>query len=316
MIVAVKAVRVRGLVKRFGDKVAVNRVSFDVEVGEVYGLLGPNGAGKSTLISMIAGIIEPDEGSIKILGGSNRSVETKLKFNYCPQNPALYEELTGLENLIFYSNLYGITGKAAKEKAKSLIRRVGLEEYANKPVKAYSGGMKKRLNLAAALINDPELLILDEPTTGMDPNIRRDVWRLLNEVRDSNRTIIISTHYMEEAEALSDRVAIMDYGRIIAEGRPEDLKEKYVPEVVINVELAESESPHKASEALRDRLNLKDIVAEEGSLRIYAENSDVTLSSVAFELFRAGVKITSLRVSKPNLEDVFLKLTGRRIGEG
>ena len=192
----VKAVRVRDLVKRFGDKIAVNRVNFDVELGEVYGFLGPNGAGKSTLISMIIGIIEPDEGLIEIFGENNRSVESKFKINYCPQNPALHEDLTGLENLIFYSNLYGITGKTAKEKSKNLIRKVGLEEYANKPVKAYSEGMKKRLNLAAALINDPELLILDEPATGMDPHIRRNVWRLLNDIRNSNRTIIISTHYM------------------------------------------------------------------------------------------------------------------------
>ena len=311
----VKAVRVRDLVKRFGDKIAVNRVNFDVELGEVYGLLGPNGAGKSTLISMIVGIIEPDEGLIEIFGENNRSVESKFKINYCPQNPALYEELTGLENLIFYSNLYGITGKTAKEKSKNLIRKVGLEEYANKPVKAYSGGMKKRLNLAAALINDPELLILDEPTTGMDPRIRRNVWRLLNDIRNSNRTIIISTHYMEEAETLSDRVAIMDSGRIIAEGKTEDLKKTYAPKSVISVELAKSEDYSKALETLGNRLNPKDIVAKENFLRIYVEDSDVTLSSVAFELFKAEIKIISIRVTEPTLEDVFLRLTGRRISE-
>ena len=161
--------------------------------------------------------------------------------------------------------------------------------------------MKKRLNLAAALINDPELLILDEPTTGMDPRIRRNVWRLLNDIRNSNRTIIISTHYMEEAETLSDRVAIMDSGRIIAEGKPEDLKKTYAPKSVISVELAKSEDYSKALETLGNKLNPRDIVAKENFLRIYIEDSDVTLSSVAFELFKAGIKIISMRITKPTL---------------
>ncbi|MEM2557236.1 MAG: ABC transporter ATP-binding protein, partial [Candidatus Bathyarchaeia archaeon] len=184
------AVKVSGLTKRFGDKTAVDKVSFNVGFGEVYGILGPNGAGKSTLISMIAGVIEPDEGTIEVLGGEVRDSEIRAKINYCPQNPALYDDLTGLENLIFYSSLYGITGRRALEKARELIKRVGLEGYANKPVKIYSGGMKKRLNLAAALMNEPRLLILDEPTTGMDPQMRREVWQLLSEIKDSDRAII------------------------------------------------------------------------------------------------------------------------------
>ncbi len=310
-----KAIRVADLVKRFGNKIAVNRVSFDVKLGEVYGILGPNGAGKSTLISMIAGIMEPDEGRIEILGENIKNTKIRFETNYCPQNPALYEELTGLENLIFYSNLYGLTGRKAKGKARDLIKKVGLEEYADKPVKTYSGGMKKRLNLATALVNDPRVLILDEPTTGLDPNIRREVWQLLDEIKRSDRTIMISTHYMEEAEALSDRVAIMDAGKIIAEGKPEDLKRAYAPKVVISVKLAEAESPHKALKALRNRLNLEDAIANESSLRIYAEDSDTILSSVAFELFKAGIKLISIRVDKPTLEDVFLRLTGRRISE-
>ena len=150
---------------------------------------------------------------------------------------------------------------------------------------------------------------------GLDPNIRREVWQLLDEIKRSDRTIMISTHYMEEAEALSDRVAIMDAGKIIAEGKPEDLKRAYAPKVVISVKLAEAESPHKALKALRNRLNLEDAIANESSLRIYAEDSDTILSSVAFELFKAGIKLISIRVDKPTLEDVFLRLTGRRISE-
>ncbi|MBS7640086.1 MAG: ABC transporter ATP-binding protein [Candidatus Bathyarchaeia archaeon] len=309
------AVRVNGLTKRFGDKTAVDKVSFNVGFGEVYGLLGPNGAGKSTLISMIAGVIEPDEGTIEVLGGEVRDSEIRAKINYCPQNPALYDDLTGLENLIFYSSLYGITGRRALEKARELIKRVGLEGYANKPVKIYSGGMKKRLNLAAALMNEPRLLILDEPTTGMDPQMRREVWQLLSEIKDSDRAIIISTHYMDEAEALSDRVAIMDSGRIIAEGKTEDLKRSYASKSVISIEFFNPDDQQKAREALCRYLEPRDIVAINGSIRVYSEDPDTLLPQISLDLFKVGVKIASIRVVKPTLEDVFLRLTGRRIME-
>ncbi|MEM2644153.1 MAG: ABC transporter ATP-binding protein [Candidatus Bathyarchaeia archaeon] len=309
------AVKVNGLTKRFGDKTAVDKVSFNVGFGEVYGLLGPNGAGKSTLISMIAGVIEPDEGTIEVLGGEVRDSEIRAKINYCPQNPALYDDLTGLENLIFYSSLYGITGRRALEKARELIKRVGLEGYANKPVKIYSGGMKKRLNLAAALMNEPRLLILDEPTTGMDPQMRREVWQLLSEIKDSDRAIIISTHYMDEAETLSDRVAIMDSGRIIVEGEPENLKRNYASKSVINIEFFNPGDEYKAREALGGYLESKDIVSINGSIRVYSEDPDTLLPQISLDLFRVGVKIASVRVVKPTLEDVFLRLTGRRIVE-
>ena len=309
------AVRVNGLTKRFGDKTAVDKVSFNVGFGEVYGLLGPNGAGKSTLISMIAGVIEPDEGTIEVLGGEVRDSEIRAKINYCPQNPALYDDLTGLENLIFYSSLYGITGRRALEKARELIKRVGLEGYANKPVKIYSGGMKKRLNLAAALMNEPRLLILDEPTTGMDPQMRREVWQLLSEIKDSDRAIIISTHYMDEAETLFDRVAIMDSGRIIAEGKTEDLKRSYAPKSVISVEFFNPDDQYKAKEALCRYLEPRDIAAINGSIRVYSEDPDTLLPQISLDLFRVGVKIASIRVVKSTLEDVFLRLTGRRITE-
>ncbi|MEM1601785.1 MAG: ABC transporter ATP-binding protein [Candidatus Bathyarchaeia archaeon] len=309
------AVKVSGLTKRFGDKIAVNRVSFNVGFGEIYGLLGPNGAGKSTLISMIVGVIEPDEGTIEVLGGEIRDSDVRSKINYCPQNPALYDDLTGLENLIFYSSLYGITGRRALERARELIKKVGLEEYANKPVKIYSGGMRKRLNLAAALMNEPSLLILDEPTTGMDPQIRREVWRLLSEIKGSDRAILISTHYMDEAEALSDRVGIMDSGKIIAEGKIEDLKRNYAPKSVISIEFFNPNEQHRAREELGRYLEPKDIVAINGSIRVYSEDPDILLPQISLNLFKAGVKIASLRVVKPTLEDVFLRLTGRRIME-
>ncbi|MEM0085926.1 MAG: ABC transporter ATP-binding protein [Zestosphaera sp.] len=309
------AVKVSELTKRFSNNIAVNRVSFDVKFGEAYGLLGPNGAGKSTLLSMIIGVIEPDEGTVEILGGEVKNPEIRSKINYCPQDPALYDNLTGLENLMFYSGLYGITGKKALERAKRLIKRVGLEGYANKPVKTYSGGMKKRLNLAAALINEPSILILDEPTTGMDPQVRREVWQLLNEIKGSDRAIIFSTHYMDEAEVLSDKVAIMDSGKIIVEGRTEDLKKRYAPKPVISIELLNSSDQHKARKVLDRYLEPGDIVVTDSSIRVYHEDPDTLLPQISLDLFKIGVRIVSVRIVKPTLEDVFLRLTGRRIEE-
>jgi len=264
---------------------------------------------------MIVGVIEPDEGTIEVLGGEVRDSEIRAKVNYCPQNPALYDDLTGLENLIFYSSLYGMTGRKALERVRELIKEFGLEEYANKPVKTYSGGMKKRLNLAAALMNEPSLLTLDEPTMGMDPQMRKDVWRLLSKIRGSDRAIIISTHYMDEAETLFDRVAIMDSGRIIAEGKTEDLKRSYAPKSVISVEFFNPDDQYKAKEALCRYLEPRDIAAINGSIRVYSEDPDTLLPQISLDLFRVGVKIASIRVVKSTLEDVFLRLTGRRITE-
>lgn len=258
-------------------------------------------------------MLEADEGVVEILGGEAKNPEIRSRINYCPQEPALYDSLTGIENLMSYSGLYGITGRSAVERARYLIKRVGLEEYANKPVKTYSGGMKERLNLAAALVNDPSILILDEPTTGMDPQVRREVWQLLNEIKASDRAIIFSTHYMDEAEILSDRVAIMNSGRIIAEGRAEDLKKRYAPKPVISIELFNPSDQDKARSVLDKYLEPRDIVVVDSSIRVYHEDPDILLPQISLDFFKNGIRIVSVKINKPTLEDVFLKLTGRRI---
>jgi len=305
--------KVENVVKKFGDKVAVNNVSFSVKRGEVYSLLGPNGAGKTTLMSMIAGIIEPTEGKIEVLGGDPRESSIRAKIGYCPQEPVVYDNLTGLENLMFYAGLYGLSGREAKRKCNELLEFVGLGEYGKKPVRTYSGGMMKRLNFAIAIIGDPELLMLDEPTTGMDPRARRSVWELIEKLRKEGKTIILATHYMEEADVLSDRVAIMDLGRKVAEGTPEELKKEYGPRAVVNIELVKLKP--EAIESIKRYASEGRVMVEENLLRVHVEDPDEVTPMIISELIKHGCRLNALRVSRPTLEDVFLKLTGRRLIE-
>lgn len=307
------AVHVKALSKRFGDRVAVDGVSFEVERGEIYGLLGPNGAGKTTLMSIIAGVMTPTSGEVRVMGVNPLDSKVRGLIGFCPQEPVVYDELTGFENLMFYAGLHGLTGAEARSRCRGLLKEVGLLDHAGRRVGKYSGGMKKRLSFAIALIADPELLLLDEPTTGMDPAIRRDVWDLINELKGENKTVILATHYMEEAEALSDRVAIMDMGRLVAEGEPDRLKRECGLRAVVDMELMEP-----AAEALKlvKPYAYKGMVYAEGNLlKVYVEDPDVAAPSVMSELLRSGLRLLAMKVSPPTLEDVFLKLTGRRLTE-
>ena len=303
--------RIRNVSKRFGKRYAIRNVSFEVSRGEVFSLLGPNGAGKTTLLSVIAGIMAPDEGEVALDGLNPLSTEARNMIGYSPQEPVVYEDLTGFENLMFYAGLHGLTGSEARRRCRELLELMGLSDYADKLVGTYSGGMKKKLSFAAALIGDPELLILDEPTTGMDPGARRDVWRLITEKGD--KAVILATHYMEEADALSDRVAIMYEGEIVAEGSPEELKRKYGPKAVIAMELLEYRD--EVLEVLRPLASEGRITHEDGELRVHVEDPDEATPRMISELLGRGYKLNSLRIVRPTLEDVFLRLTGRRLSE-
>ena len=303
----------QGVVKRFGDRVAVDNVSFTVQEGEVYGLLGPNGAGKTTLMSIIAGIIKPTSGEVKVFGSSPLNPDTRRLIGFCPQEPVVYENMSGYENMMFYAGLHGLKGSEAKRRVSELLEFVGLTEYAKRPVKEYSGGMKKRLNLAVALVGDPKLILLDEPTTGMDPNIRREVWDAIKRLKEEGRTVILATHYMEEADALSDRVAIMDRGRVIVEGRPDELKKIYGPKAVVALELAQVKS--ELLERLKGYAVEGKIVVEGCTVRIHVEDPDRAAPELVYEAVKSSCTLISLRISTPTLEDVFLRLTGRRLVE-
>ncbi|MCW3992471.1 MAG: ABC transporter ATP-binding protein [Candidatus Bathyarchaeota archaeon] len=223
------AISVEGLVKRFEDVTAVDGLTFNVEVGEIFGLLGPNGAGKSTTINILSGLLEPTSGDAIVLGYDVRKepMQIKERIGVCPQEPAYYAHLTGRENVEFIADLHLMPKKERRERTDALLDIVGLGEASGRRVGKYSGGMIRRISLAMALVHEPELAFLDEPTVGMDPQSRRATWDLIRNLQEKGRTVILTTHYIEEAEALADRVGIIDNGRLIALDTPGNLMEEH-----------------------------------------------------------------------------------------
>lgn len=224
-----QAISIKNLVKRYEDVTAVDDLSFDVEEGEIFGLLGPNGAGKSTTINILSGLLEPTSGSATVLGFDVQREPGKVKerIGVCPQEPALFSFLTGRENVEFMGNLQGMSKEKLRERTDWLLDQVGLGEASSRRAGKYSGGMVRRTSLAMALVHDPEVAFLDEPTVGLDPQSRRATWGLIEDLKGRGRTVILTTHYIEEAEALSDRVGIIDYGRLIALDTPLALMEEH-----------------------------------------------------------------------------------------
>jgi ABC-2 type transport system ATP-binding protein len=219
------AIQIDGLVKRFGDITAVDGLSLEIREGEIFGLLGPNGAGKSTTINVLSGLIEPTSGSATVGGYDITKEPGKVReiIGVCPQHSAYYKYLTGRENIKLFGDLHGMPTTLIEERSAYLIEKIGLEESADRKTDGYSGGMVRRINLAMALINDPEIAFLDEPTVAMDPQSRRATWDFINEFRQNGKTVILTTHYIEEAEELADRVGIIDHGKLIALDTPRAL---------------------------------------------------------------------------------------------
>ena len=261
-------------------------MSLEVRKGEVFGLLGPNGAGKSTTISMCTGLLAPDSGRVEIEGlGAPSDERVRGRMGLAPQAIALYEELSGRENLLFFGRLYGIDGAALKKRVDELLELVGLADRAKDRVKVYSGGMQRRLNLAAALVNDPEVVLLDEPTAGVDPHSRNAIFELVMGLRARGKCVVYTTHYMEEAQRLCDRVGVMDHGKLLALGTVEELIGAHGGKTVVAVVRAEGE----------ERISTSDPVAE-------------------LQRFMAdGRQTMGVRIERPNLESVFLSLTGRSL---
>lgn len=223
------AISVVGLVKRYEDVTAVDGLSFDVHTGEIFGLLGPNGAGKTTTINILCGLLEPTSGKATVLGFDVHKESSKIKesIGVCPQEPAYFPYLTGRENVELIGNLHCMERGELKERTDWLLESVGLGEGSRRRAGKYSGGMVRRMSLAMALVNDPEIAFLDEPTVGLDPQSRRATWGLIKDLKEKGSTVILTTHYIEEAEALADRVGIIDHGRLIALGTPTALMEKH-----------------------------------------------------------------------------------------
>ena len=300
-----------GVSKVYDNVIALRGVSLEIEENEVFTLLGPNGAGKSTLLKIAVGLIKPTEGSVRVLGIDVLREPQRVKevVGYVPQESIVYDEMKGLENLRFYASLYGMPKEVAEDRIGKYVSLLGLSNYINRRVRTYSGGLKKKLSIAASLIHDPKVLILDEPTTGLDPSSRRDVWSILEDLRRSGKTILMATHYMEEAEALADRVAIINEGSVIAVGSPKELKKKVGELTVVEVEVA---NPRPGiEEVLRPLSTGGKVLVKDSTIRVYLDEYEVLLPKVAEALLTAGVRPVTIRVTEPTLEDVFLKLTGR-----
>lgn len=299
----------------FGDHKVVDCVSFSVGKGECFGLLGPNGAGKTTLTKIIVGLLQPKEGRVFINGTDVHRQPKKIKplVGVCFQESIFYETLTGKENLEFVAALYNVPrGKVGVAISSSLKRVLLTEKDANKRVKHYSGGMKRKLAVAVALLNDPPLLILDEPTTGLDPQARRALWETIEGLKEEGRSILLTTHYMDEADFLSGKVAIIDLGKIIAMDTPTVLKDS-VGESVI--ELKCGFVKEEFVQDTRKTLHVSNVVSIEDGYKALTKEPDKVLPKIVALGIKHEVGITNVQVFSPTLEDVFIKLTGKTLRE-
>jgi ABC-2 type transport system ATP-binding protein len=305
------ALAVRALRKRYGDVVAVDGLELDVRPGECFGLLGPNGAGKTTTIEICEGLLAPDSGDVEVLGRRWSTHERELRhlLGIQLQETQLAEKLTVRETVRVFRSFY----RRGREPA-DVTRLVQLEEKSRSRVGSLSGGQKQRLALACALVGDPQLLFLDEPTTGLDPQARRQLWELIGELRAGGRTIVLTTHYMEEAERLCDRVAIVDHGRAIALGTPRELVQSLGADHV--VEFALGDGVVLAPEALAGVQGVQGVRSDQGTWALTVAELHLAVPAILAELERRGATLAELRTHSATLEDVFVSLTGRRLREG
>jgi len=306
------AIVARGLVKRFGDVHAVNGVDLDVERGTIFAILGPNGAGKTTLMRMLATLTAPDGGSASVMGYDLVAAPAVVRgvIAMTGQFASLDEDLTGRENLLLIARLWGFRGRAARARADELLAAFDLTDAATRQVKSYSGGMRRRLDIAASLVVTPGVLFLDEPTTGLDPNARQDVWRMIRALADSGVTILLTTQYLDEADQLAARIAVIDQGRKIAEGTSRELKAT-VGSGFLHVAVNDSAQIDAAAATLKERLGENVQRSAEGAhLSVKAPTPQAANEALA-ALIAAGIDIADFSLSSPSLDEVFFALTGR-----
>jgi len=309
------AILVENLTKRFNDLRAVDGISFDVKEGELFGLLGPNGAGKTTTLNILSTLLRPTLGKAFVAGFDILKEKDKVRksIGMVFQEPALDNYLTGKENLEFHGMMYGLKRSDAKLRVKEALKIVDLEDFADKLVQTYSGGMKRRLEIARAIVHQPKILFLDEPTLGLDAQTRRRIWEYIKRMNEEKRvTIILTTHYMEEADFLAGRIAIIDYGKIVALDAPENLKNVLGGDV-ISVEVDNHQNAKRVFETLPwiKKINQENVIFY---LQVEKGEKKIPLL-VRTDEKEAGFKIKSINLRKPTLEDVFLHFTGRTIRE-
>jgi ABC-2 type transport system ATP-binding protein len=307
------AIHAADLTRRFGDLVAVDRISFDIEQGEIFGLLGPNGAGKTTTLSMLATMLEPTAGSATVMGIDITKDQDGVRkaIGIVFQDQSLDEELTAWENMDFHGRLYRIPKDVREQRTEELLRLVELYDRRNDIVKTFSGGMRRRLEIARGLLHHPQVLFLDEPTLGLDPQTRNLLWKYIETLaKEKNITIILTTHYMEEADRLCSRIAIIDHGKIIALDTPARLKDSIGGDVVT----IRSPETEKTAKVLAVPW-IKRLETHDGEVILTLENAEQHLSTIVTLMNEKNIPITSISVHKPTLEDVFLSFTGKTIRE-
>lgn len=308
-----KAIEVQNVHKSFGPVHAVQGVSFEVQQGEVFSLLGPNGAGKTTTISMLSCLLRPDDGDALVLGHSIRTDPSGVKsvLGVVPQEIALYEDMSARENLTFWGKMYGLRGSSLKSRVAQILEVIGLEDRADGRVGKFSGGMKRRVNIGVALLHKPQVIYMDEPTVGIDPQSRRNILDSVIALKDEGMTVLYTTHYMEEAQELSDHIAIMDHGKLIACGTNEELV-RIVGELD-RISLRTDAYDDRVQDVWKALPHVRSITAEDGLITLLVDDSNLALPPLFETASSIGVRITSVEIHEPNLEAVFLHLTGRAL---
>jgi ABC-2 type transport system ATP-binding protein len=305
-------VEIKNLIKRYGDKLAVDNMSLSIEKGEVLGLLGPNGAGKTTLINSIIGITEIQSGDVHIFEKNMKSnaMDIKRRIGVVPQNIAVINEFTAVENVTYFGRLYGLKGKELADSVKEALEFTNLWERRNDYPKKYSGGMQRRLNIACSIVHKPELIIMDEPTVGIDPQSRNHILESIKKLNQRGTTIIYTSHYMEEVEELCSRVVIMDNGRLIAQGTKEELSEYVQEEQIVEIDL--NNSNYSITEAVKGIYGVKECTLD-GNRMIVVLSKSSDVSKVINAVTDKGGIIERINMEQATLEDVFLTLTGKTL---
>ena len=315
------AIRVRGLRRTFRTRRAEVEagagIDLDVRRAEVFGFLGPNGAGKTTTLRMLATLLPPTAGEATVAGCDLRRQPQRVRerIGYVGQAGGLDHGVSGRAELVFQGRLYGLSSRAARARAGELLAAFELEGVADRTAQTYSGGQRRRLDIALGLVHRPELLFLDEPTTGLDPQSRARMWDEVRRLRDGGTTVFLTTHYLEEADALCDRLAIIDHGRIVSEGTPDELKRAVAGDVIT---LGVQGDPAVALSLLSSRAFLRDhdpVAPDSQSLRVYVDRGETAMPAIFRVLDQAGVVLETVSMSRPSLDDVFLRQTGRRLRE-
>jgi ABC-2 type transport system ATP-binding protein len=305
--------RCEGLEKKYGDRLVVDHLSFQVKKGEIYGLLGPNGAGKSTTISMICGLLQPDAGKIEVQGMDIRKhmKEVQRLLGVVPQDIALYLNLSARDNLLFWGRMYDLKGKDLEEKVSESLEIVGLSDRAKDLVGTFSGGMKRRVNIAASIIHNPKLLIMDEPTVGIDPQSRNHILETVKQLNKEGMSVIYTSHYMEEVEFLCDRIGIIDRGKMIAQGTLKEIIQLIDEKVRIAMAVTEAKRIFPEIKSI-----LPEATLEEDKIIVYVEKPEKIISTLIQIVTKMNGAIKSIDMMEPNLESCFLHLTGRSLRDG